>query len=191
MSKYKYYFRQPKSKITKDILYFLLITGAICVAANSPYFTVRLLKEIKRWKKYPRRKLSDAFYNLRKQNCIEIQEKNKQIYIYLTEKGRKKAGWMQINDLKINKTKKWDKKWRVVIFDISELKRIYREAFRGKLKEIGFRPLQKSVWISPYECKDEINLLKDFLGMTNKEIRLIVTEEIEDNESFKNIFKLK
>ena len=97
---------------------------------------------------------------------------------------------MQINDLRISKDKKWDKKWRIVIFDISELKRFYREAFRGKLKEMGFFPLQKSVWVCPFECKDEIDLLKDFLGMTDKEIRLIIAKEIGDSESLRKFFKL-
>ena len=107
-----------------------------------------------------------------------------------TEKGKKEAGWLQINDLKIKRPKEWDKKWRIVIFDISQLKKIQREAFRGKLKEIGFQPLQKSVWIHPFDCRDEIDLLKDFFGLTEKEVRLIVSPEIGGDEQLKEIFKL-
>lgn len=190
MSKYKYYFRQPKSEIVKDILQFLLITGMVYIAASSPYFTIRLLKEIKRWNRYPKRKLSSAFYTLRKQGCIKIEKKNKQIYISLTEKGRNKAGWLQINALKINKPKKWDGKWRIVIFDISELKKFHREALRGKLKELDFYPLQRSVWIQPFHCSDEISLLKDFFGLSDKEVRLIIAENIGENKNLKKLFKL-
>lgn len=190
MSRYKYYFRQPKSEIVKDILQFLLITGMVYIAASSPYFTIRLLKEIKRWKKYPKRKLSSAFYILRKQGCIQIEKKNKQIYISLTEKGRKRAGWLQIDALKINKPKKWDGKWRIVIFDISELKKFHREALRGKLKELDFYPLQKSVWVQPFDCSDEINLLKDFFGLSDKEVRLVIAENIGESRNLKKLFKL-
>jgi DNA-binding transcriptional regulator PaaX len=190
VGKYKYYFRKPKSEIVKDILRYLLVAGMIYVAASSPYFTIRLLREIKKWKKYPRKKLSSAFYRLKKQGCLKIEMKNRQIYISLTEKGRKKAGWLQIDALRIKKSKKWDGKWRIVIFDISQLKKFYREAFRGKLKELGFYPLQKSVWVIPYPCQDEIELLKDFFGLTEKEVRVIVAENIGKDDQLKKFFML-
>jgi len=97
---------------------------------------------------------------------------------------------MQIDDLEIAKQKKWDKKWRLVIFDIAQIKKIYREAFRGKLKDLGFRSLQKSVWVHPYECQVEIELLKDFFGLSDKELRLIVAQSIGIDEEFKKEFRL-
>jgi DNA-binding transcriptional regulator PaaX len=108
----------------------------------------------------------------------------------LTEKGRKIAGWLQIDALKIRRPKIWDKKWRIVIFDISQLKKFYREAFRGKLKELGFYPLQKSVWIHPFDCQDEIELLRDFFGLDQKEMRLIIAENIGPAEWIREIFKI-
>jgi len=190
MSKYKYYFKKPRSEIIKDILKWLAISGVVYVAAASPYFTIQLLRNIKRLKKYPKRKLSSAFYSLKKQGCIIIQEKNHQIYITLTEKGKKKVGRLQIDALKIKKPKKWDKKWRIVMFDISQLKKFYREAFRGKIKELGFYPVQKSVWLHPFDCSDEIEVLKDFFGLNEKEVRLIIAKDIGNDDYFKKIFKL-
>jgi len=163
MTKYKYYFRKPKSEIIKDILKLFLISGAICIAANSPYFVLNILKNIKSLKKY---------------------------YISLTSEGKKKAGRFQIDSLKIAKPKNWDKKWRLVIFDISQLKKHYREALRGKLKELGFCRLQKSIWIYPFYCKDELELLEKFFGLTNKEIRLITAEDIGDDKWLRKYFKL-
>jgi len=78
-----------------------------------------------------------------------------------------------------------------VIFDIAQLKKIYREAFRGKLKELGFHPLQKSVWIYPFDCRAEIDLLKDFFGLTEKEIRIIIAEDIGEDDKIKEFFKLR
>lgn len=191
MVKYKYYLKKPRSEIVKDILYWLMVAGAVSVAATSPFFLVNIIKGLKKGRKYKRKKVYDTFYRLRKQGCIKIEKKGHQIYISLTEKGKKKAGWLQIDALKIKRPRKWDKKWRIVIFDISQLKRIYREALRGKLKELGFYPLQKSVWIHAFDCRDEIELLKNFFGLTDKEVRLIVAQDIGKDTWLKKFFKLK
>lgn len=193
IKKYKYYFKKPKSEITKDIFKLILITGALTIASTSPYFAKNIVtyyKHYKKSKKYPPKKIIDTFYNLKKHGLIDIKNQNHQIYISLTKKGKEKANWMQINDLKINKPKKWDKKWRVIIFDISELKRVYREALRGKLKELNFYPLQKSIWIHPFDCGAEIELLKNFFGLSDNELRIIIAENIGNNLKFKKIFGL-
>ncbi|MBU4466569.1 hypothetical protein KKF47_00685 [Patescibacteria group bacterium] len=189
--KYKYYFKKPKSEITKDILYWLLIAGAVYVAASSPSFTRSLINGYnKRWKKYPKRKVYDAFYNLRRQGLIEFRKQGKQIYINLTYEGKKKAGYRQINELEIKKPKRWDRKWRIVIFDISELKKMHRDAFRGKLKELGFSLLQKSVWVHPFDCAAEIELLQDFFGLKEENLRLIIAESLGNDIKLRKYFKL-
>lgn len=52
--------------------------------------------------------------------------------------------------------KRWDKKWRVLIFDIPEKIRWRRDVFRAKIKEIGFGMAQQSVWVSPNPFEDDI-----------------------------------
>lgn len=190
MTKYKYYFKKPKSEIVKDILKGLAISGAVYIAAGSPYFGLNLMKALKYSRRYSKKKVYDTFYNLRKRGDIRIKRQRGQIYISLTGKGKKKAGWLQIDELKIKRPKNWDKKWRIVVFDIIELKKIHREAFRGKLKELGFYPLQKSVWVSAFACKDEIDLLRDFFGLSERDIRLIVAENIGEDRELKKIFKI-
>lgn len=163
-------------------------------AASSPYFGIQAWKGFQKWqksKKYREKKVSDTFRNLLKRGCIQIEKKNRQLYIHLTDEGKKLAGWLQIDALNIKKPKKWDGKWRVVIFDISHLKKKYREAFRGKLKELGFCLLQKSVWVHPFDCKDEIALLKEFFGLSEKEIRLIIAETIEKDNELRKIFGIE
>ena len=194
MTKYKYYFKKPRSEIVKDILYWLSVAGMVAIAATSPYFGINLVRGIKKWMKYKdklkKKRITSTFRRLMKQGAIDIKWQGKQIYISLTEKGKKMAGWLQIDALKIKPPKKWDKKWRIVIFDISQLKRIYREAFRGKLKELGFYPLQKSVWIHPFDCRDEIELLRNFFGLSHKEMRLIVAEDVGPDDWLRAKFKL-
>jgi len=190
INKYKYYFKKPRSEIVKDILYWLFVAGAIAFAATSPFFLTNLLKSFRKFRKYPKKKISDVFYYLRKKGLIEIEERNHQIYIRLTEEGKKKAGWLQIDSLEIKRPKKWDRKWRIVVFDISQLKKLHREAFRGKLKELGFYKLQKSVWVYPFDCSAEIELLRNFFGLSEKELRLIVAENIGDDRELRKFFNL-
>jgi len=190
IGKRKNYFKNSASEITKEILAILILSGAIAIAATSPYFIYNIIKSLKRFKKYPHKKVYDTFYRLKERGFINFYYKNNQLYISLTEKGKKKAGWMQIDALKIKKPKKWDGKWRILLFDIAQLKKLYREALRGKLKDLNFKLFQKSAWITPFDCKKEINMLKSFFGLSDKEIRLVVVEDIGDDKEFQKIFKL-
>jgi DNA-binding transcriptional regulator PaaX len=190
IKKYKYYFKKPRSEIVKDILRWLALSGAIIIAAQSPFFVRNLVKNFLKFRKYPRGKLSSTFYKLKRKGLIRIRKVNHQIYISLTEEGKKMVGWMQIDSLIIKRPKKWDGFWRIVIFDISELKKVHREAFRGKLKELGFYPIQKSVWVHPFDCQAEIELLREFFGLNEEELRLIVSNNIGNDKELKKIFKL-
>ncbi len=80
---------------------------------------------------------------------IEKVQKNGEIYLRLTTNGKKKI----IRDfpLLFLTNKKWDDKWRVVIYDIAEVSRSIRENLRRKLQELGFGMIQKSVWVSPHD----------------------------------------
>lgn len=190
VKKYKYYFRKPKSEIAKDILKTLIATGFLVIATQSPYFILNLITTFKKWKKYPKKKIYNTFYQFKRRGLIVIEERNRQLYISLTPKGKKMAGIFQIDALKITKPKKWDGKWRILLFDIPEKIRITREAFRGKLRELGFCPLQKSAWIHPYDCEAEVELLKDFFGLSKNELRLIIAQEIEEDRLFQKYFGL-
>ena len=53
--------------------------------------------------------------------------------------------------------KRWDGRWRIVIFDILEKKRKTREALRKKLLSLGFGMWQRSVYITPHDVQEEIN----------------------------------
>lgn len=190
MKKYKYYFKKPRSEIVKDILTLLFNSGVFMVAALSPYVGINLWKALKRWEKYPRRKFASTFCRLYRNGLISIERQGHEVRISLTLEGRKVARYMQINHLRISRPKKWDRIWRIVIFDISNLKTFQRNAFRGMLKELGFISLQKSVWIQPFPCTAEIELLKDFFGLTEREVRLIEAKKIGDDIYLRKKFRL-
>lgn len=178
--------------ITEIIIQGLNLIGTIAVACSSSRFISLVMPKIvgtnyrrnKKKKKY----FHSTFSYLKNQGFIQANNRNGQIYISLTEEGKKKAGKYQINDLEIKKPKKWDRKWQILIFDIKDKDRIKREALRGKIKELGLFQLQKSVWIYPYDFQPEINLLRDFFKLTDKEIQIIVADKIENDREAKNFF---
>lgn len=122
-----------------------------------------------------------------------IERVGNDIKISLTEEGKNKAKKYQIDSLKILKPKIWDRLWRVVIFDIPDTQKIKRNAFRRKLKELGFYSLQKSVWVCPFKCDKEINFLRDFFGLDKKQIEILLVKSIENDiivKKMKDVYKI-
>lgn len=178
----------------KKILTGLLIGGAIFIAASSPYFAFYLSRNFWRalGKKKPPPKderFRNAFYYLKSKGLLDIQRKSHQIYIGLTTEGRKKAGKYLIDDLEIKKPKNWDGKYRIVIFDIPNITGIKRDALRGKLKELGFFRLQQSVWVHPYNCRKEIDLLREFFSLSLKEL-ILIEGSIKQDKFLRKFYKL-
>lgn len=58
---------------------------------------------------------------------------------------------------RLGRQRRWDRLWRLVIFDISEQSRPLRDKIRRKLKILGFGMLQESVWITPYDLAGNIS----------------------------------
>ena len=155
-----------KSETTKIILK-IMIGGFLIPAVFLFPGTSILLKEflkkrdINKDVKYFRRTLR----RIRDKKLIKVVQKDGIDFLEITRLGKKELLKYDIDDLEIKKPKIWDKKWRMVIFDIPEKYRNARMFLSKKLKEIGFFPLQKSVFIYPYECENEIDFIREFFGV--------------------------
>ena len=188
---------KKQHETSKIILQGLLWGGAIAVASLNPLFLNRIVPQLVRHARYTinkKRRLKAfqrSFYYLKQQGLIDFEYRGKQIYISLTKEGKKKAGKYNIDNLKIKKPKKWDEKWRILIFDIQDKHKIKREALRGKLKELGFYKLQKSVWVCPYGFQREIEVLRKFFSFNYREMRIITADEIENDSEIRVFFGIK
>lgn len=106
--------------------------------------------------------LSQALKRLRERKLLEREEKKTgEIILKLTDAGKDFVYLLKEDD------QKWDGKWRIVIFDIPESKRLVRDVLRRRLKSWKFERWQKSVWASK----------KNF---TQKLRQLVKELEIED-----------
>ncbi len=92
--------------------------------------------------------------NLKTHNIKKIVYKN-QVYFELTGQGKEKI--VRKFPLLALQKKTWDKKWRLVMYDVAEKKKRIRNYLRNKLREFGFAELQKSVFISPHDFLKDIH----------------------------------
>lgn len=111
------------------------------------------------WRVNDNLKFSQRIHYLKKRKLVKIYQEGKEKYIELTPRGFKRLKKIAIDELRIKPPKKWDKKWRIVIFDIPDNKKAARNILREKLKNLGFIFLQESVFIFPFECKKEIDYI--------------------------------
>ncbi len=130
-----------------------------------------------------------AFTKLNHLELIESTIENNEKKVILTAAGRKKITEYQLENLKPNQPKEWDKKWRLVTFNVPENLKASRNLFRNKLKDLGFAVFQKSIFIYPYECRSEINLISEFLGI-RPHIKFIEASRFDGEELFREKFNL-
>lgn len=176
---------------TKQKILLLLLAGIALGFSRSPRNYFKILESVSRdWKRINRGKLYRAIREFYKGRLVDYKEKDDgAVEIVLTENGRKKALKYKLDEMEIEKPGRWDKIWRIVIFDIPEKRKAAREALRNKLKELGFQELQKSVFIFPYECEDEINFIVEVFDI-RPYVRFLRVNSITNEEQLKIKFHL-
>ena len=107
----------------------------------------------------------------------------------LTAKGRLELRRYELGEIKINRPKRWDQRYRLVIFDIKEWKRSIRDEIRNWLTHLGFVRLQNSVWVYPYECQEVVALLKSHFHI-GREVLYLTVESIENDRWLRREFNL-
>ena len=118
-----------------------------------------------------------------------LLSRDKKGFVHLTVKGEVTFRKFELSGFRFRKPRRWDQKWRILIFDIKEPRRSTRDKVRRTLSDIGFKRLQDSVWIFPYDCEDFITLLKtDF--KIGKDLIYIITHEIENDGLLRKQFNL-
>ena len=146
----------------------LLIEGGLVLSlTRRPDAYFRVVKKIaKEWKKINELALRRSIKRLYQSKLIDYKENGDgTVKIVLSKNGKNKILKYNLDKVEIKKPLRWDKLWRLVIFDIPEDKSPGRKALAAKLKELGFYPIQKSVFIHPYECQDEIDFVAEIFEL--------------------------
>jgi len=170
-----------------------LVAGPIIMAGAAFPGLLSQTRTFHKSKKYSKKQMQRAFQNLKYKKLIEIvQESDEKFRIQLTNKGVIRIKDFCLEALTIEKPEKWDGKWRILIFDIPTRPKIYnqaREALRRKIKDLGFYQMQKSVWVYPYDCEDEILFIAE-LFQVQKYIEILTVEKLLHENELKKKFEI-
>lgn len=115
--------------------------------------------------------------------------RDKKGFLYVTPKGERKLRQLERRDYVLQKPRRWDGKWRMLVFDIPNHRKGLRDKVRRTLVAIGFVHLQHSVWVYPYPCDDLIALLKSDFKI-GKDILYVIVDSIEYNKRLLKRFRL-
>lgn len=184
--------REKTYASVKEVLSFLAQGSIIAfsfVAPNAP----RLLKLFRKnydpnlWKKYNPSYLKRTIKRLEEQKLVEIDQKNDEQIVKITQAGKQKTLKYAIGSLMVQTPKTWDGKWRIIIYDVPENRRNFRDTIRDFLKDLGFLEIQRSVYLLPYPCQEQIEFLRSFYGL-GENIKIIWAYKIENEKAYREYF---
>ncbi len=174
----------------QKVLVLLQAGVALSLTARPDVFFKIMRSAAKELENIDQRALQRAISALYRSKLVACRENNDgTTTLVLTENGKKRALRYSLDALSIKTPQKWDGWWRVVMFDIPEKLREGRVALVQKLNQIGFRPMQKSVFVFPYECKNEIDFIVEIFDL-RRHVRFLLVKEIDDGLALKRAFEL-
>lgn len=184
-------YKEPRIGHTGQKVLLLLLAGTVIGLATSPRGQFRILKSVQKdWERINRRALYQSIRNLYKSNLVDAKDNTDGTTTFILNKsGKQKALSYKLEEMKIPPMKKWDNKWRLIIFDIPEKYKKGRDALAKTLKNMGCYSFQKSVFIHPFECENEIDFVVEFFNL-RPYVRFIVAERIDNELHLKKLFKL-
>lgn len=107
-----------------------------------------------------------VFAELKRQKLIQIDTEQENIRITITPSGAYRLLALGADEVEIPYMKKWDNRWRLVCFDIPKGKNNERSYFNRRLHELNFTMIQKSMWVHPFECFDQIRIVTDYANLS-------------------------
>jgi CRISPR-associated endonuclease Cas2 len=172
-------------KTTETLVYEILsflsdVAELLPRPLETPYAHIRRLRRLS-YKDY-----YDCIHNLKKRGVVSVRKKGDKLFVRLTDKGSLEILFAKAS---IAPDLVWDKKWRVVIFDIPESAREQRDKLRRLLRLNKYYKLQASVFISPYPLNvSAITYLKT-TGLL-KYIRILRVDRMDTDSDLRKRFGL-
>lgn len=175
----------------RQILHVLAGIGAVGLVFAFPGAAPAIAPLVLGKRSYPPWRTRQVIEKMKRQKYVSVSyHDDGKVMVKITKDGMMKSLSYQLDDMKPVVPKRWDKKWRVVIFDIPEKYKKVRDIFRMRIKQMGLYQLQESVYVYPYQIFDEIEFLRELYGVAFK-IRYLQVEKIEDSEYLKSRFDLE
>ena len=185
--------RERASALIDGVLRFVAIGGTVTASLALPGLAIGLGKPLNKFldsldARERQRELKRLLYYMKERRLINYSSAERFRHgIVITKKGRQRLERSDFENLRIKKPEKWDGKWRLVIFDIPEKHKLGRDALTARLHRLEFKPLQRSVWIHPFPCHQEIEAVTLYYKLTNY-VTYIETNYIDNPEKLRLSF---
>lgn len=180
------------SQIVNELLKYTVFTamvGSVLIAPNAAQLGDKALGFLdKRSRKLKAEKALK--YMQSKQLISHTTDEDGKITISVTEKGRQRAVRAKFDEMQLKKPKKWDRKWRLITFDVPEKDRKRRSKLSGKLNQLGFYQLQRNIWIHPYPCELEIEVIKQVFRIPDRYVVFAKIGSINRQKELTQHFKI-
>lgn len=177
-----------KGEIVKMVLSAVGLAGVLVVGITAPGL-LKLIPLPNR-RRYSGPSIKQAIVRLDKKGWIIARETGEGWRISLSKKGRIELLAYELGQKKIQKPRRWDRKWRLLMFDIPEKRKFIREKVRKFLSSVGFYRLQDSVWVFPYECQEIFDLLRTKFDVRSEALYLRA-EFLNNDRWLQKHFELK
>lgn len=181
--------QKPLAKVARKVLLNLAGSGPLKFTRSPQgYFKILEPRDVT-WESFNKKSLYAALGKLYRAKLISIVETLDGITeITILEDGRRVAEENLVYEI-IARPPRWDKKWRLIFFDIPEDKKSAREAFRYHLRRLGLKEFHKSTFIFPFPCSKEIDKLASRFDIA-PHIRMATAESVDGEFEFKKHFNL-
>ncbi len=184
------YAKESGVMTAKTLLFLIALGGIVTVAVIAPNVFSVIGKSMKNSNFISKQDFYKNKRYLIKRGLLKSERKKNNTYILtLTSSGATIVLKNAYNQLSISKQKTWDKKWRIILFDIPEKHKSEREILREKLRSLGFYQLQRSVFAHPYPCFEEIKCVVSILNISSY-VKFLETSSLINDNDIKIFFRL-
>lgn len=172
-------------KIGLTALGIIAVAGIMTAVAVAPGVLIALKPFTRKSRPFYRSDVDRSLKRLLRRGLVEEVVRGRIVRYQITDRGREHLMKREFAQTELEKPKKWDGKWRLVIFDVSERRRHLRDMLRQHFTRLGLYPIQKSVWLFPYSCDDLVRLIKVDLGL-GRDVQYFTVGEFADREEEKS-----
>ncbi len=181
--------QRRRRNLQKTVLGVVAVAGILAIAMVAPNIFQAIPRITGNKYKFAYR-AKTAAGRLAQKGLVRFVERGGKKYVEITHKGQRALALEeQKTTLQNQRGRRWDKRWRMVMFDIPERRKSTRNKLRLLMQELGFLRLQDSVWIYPHDCEELIALMKAemFIGSN---VLYAIAEQVENDGWIKRHFRL-
>ncbi|MBI3273752.1 MAG: hypothetical protein HYZ69_01270 [Candidatus Colwellbacteria bacterium] len=183
--------KEKAEVIGVTLLGMAAVCGVLVIAAVAPNIFSAFGRSTGHRRYFDKKRVQERVYYFKRRGYIETSKnKDDTLEIKLTELGEEQVIKRVLGDFKVLPQGQWDGIWRIVIFDVPEENRWARDGIRQSLQRMGFYQLQKSTFVFPYPCKEEVEFLGRLYDRSNY-TRFIETKVISYDGDLRDYFSLK